>query len=189
MRAQRREERIAALGSGWGQRLGENLDIEVAGATHDVDGAEGERLTGQDERGALEDGLADDGVLGSVGGLRRGDAGLFDPGAKAKTIGEAVESGVEVDADVEIGDLGFLGGFSGVEAAGGDRNLVALLESVALADDDHEKVLGADALAVVGLIKGEGEPVSGFGDVELGDETGGESELVGSVAAHIMKPA
>jgi len=93
-----------------------------------------------------------------------------------------IEGGVEVHADVEIGELG-LGAFGrrgrGVVRAGGDGDFAALLEAGWLAGDhDHGEVLRADAFGAVDFGKGVGEAVGFAGAVELFDELLGEGELV-----------
>ena len=164
--------------------LEDDFDVEVAGAAGDVKRAEGERFGEGERGGAFEDALADDGILAAEGrGLFGGDAGLLDLGAEVEAVGGLIEGGLDVEADVDVGDLRLGAGGAGGVGAGDERDAAAFAElGLGAGGDDEGEVLEADALAIVHLGDGVGEAVGFVRAVEVSDELAGELEVFGKGA-------
>ena len=92
----------------------EDFDVEVAGAAGNVEGAEGEGFTEGEGGGAFDGVLADNRILTSKGrDLFGGDAGLLNFGAEIEAIGGLIEGGLDVEANVDVADLGLRAGGAG----------------------------------------------------------------------------
>ncbi len=155
-------------------------EVEAVGAVGNVDGADHDGFAEGEEGVAFEDGLADDGFGDTGNGAGLAEAGLLDFGFEHGSVFEGGEGCVEVEADVEVGELGLLGVVVGGVGAGRDGDFVALLDGGALAVDcDHGDVLGADGLAGVEFRDGVGEAVGFVGDVEGAYEGFDTGELFG----------
>src|SRR5579875_2483244 len=92
------------------ERIGDDLDVDVAGAAGDGQGAEGDRLAESEDRGAFKRGLVDDGLLregtGAVAVLAGvADRRLLDLGLQAQAGRRVFERGIEVHSDVEVLEL------------------------------------------------------------------------------------
>ncbi len=75
----------------------------------DVEGAEDERLAGDEGGGRVECGLAEDGVLRADTGFLIGHAGLRDAASETEAVGISVGRGFDLEAYVLVLNIGVLG--------------------------------------------------------------------------------
>src|ERR1700761_3767858 len=131
----------------------------------DVEGAEDERLAGDEGGGAVKCGLAEDGVLRADAGLFVGHAGLCDFAPEMDAVDIAVERGLDLQPYVHVLDVSVWGLRV---RADDERHFAALLEICGAARSNDEcDVLAAVGLTAAGFLDGVGEAIGFAGAVEM----------------------